>query len=133
MEPREQLYAIIGAAMEVHKELKHGLQEPIYQEALAFELEDRGIPFQREVHLPVQYKNHTLSKHYQMDFVCYDGIIVELKSAESIISDFRYQLFTYLRLTKQPYGLMINFGEKSLHVERYHYNASTDKCELFAK
>ena len=133
MEPREQIYAIIGAAMEVHKVLKYGLQEQVYQEALAFELEDRNIPFEKEVHLPIQYKSHTLTKHYQMDFVCYEDVILELKSVEALTAEHRFQLFNYLRLTNKPYGLLINFGEKSLHVERYRYDAASDKIEGFAK
>ena len=133
MESKEQIYRIIGACMEVHNELKPGLQEVVYQEALMYELEDRNIPFQREVHLPIQYKNHTLEKHYQMDYVCYDNIIVELKATDTLTVEHRYQLFTYLRLTKKPFGLLINFGEKSLHIERYRYDPATGKLEGFAK
>ncbi len=82
MNIKNEFYNIIGAAMEVHNELKSGLQEAVYQEALSYELSDRGIYYNREVHLPVQYKHHTLTKHYQVDFVCYGKIIVELKSVE---------------------------------------------------
>ena len=91
---KKEYYDVIGAAMEVHNELKSGLQEAIYQEALAYEFIDRNIPFNRETHLPVQYKNRTLTKHYQVDFVCYDNIIVELKSTESICAEHRNQVFT---------------------------------------
>lgn len=129
---KKEYYDVIGAAMEVHNELKPGLQEAIYQEALAYEFIDRNIPFNREMHLPVQYKNRTLSKHYQVDFVCYDNIIVELKSTESICAEHRNQVFTYLRLMKKQYGLLINFGEKSLHVERYIYDSSTNKCRIIS-
>ena len=133
MDYKEKLYNIIGACMEVHKELRPGLKEPVYQEALMYELQDRGIPFQREVHVPIQYKGHTLEQHYQLDFLCYGDVVVELKATEGIIPDFRNQLFTYLRVTKHPYGVLVNFGEKSLHVERYSYDAQTGKIEGFAK
>ena len=133
MDIKQQVYDIVGACMEVHNELKSGLQEVVYQEALMYELQDRKIPFEREVHLPIQYKNHILDKYYQMDFVCYGGIILELKSVDNFAPEHRSQLFTYLRLTKKPYGLLINFGEKSLHVERYRYDQATDKIEGFAK
>ena len=119
--------------MDVHGELHSGLQEVVYQEALMYELQDRNIPFEREVHLPIRYKNHILDKYYQMDFVCHENIILELKSVTAFTPEHRSQLFTYLRLTKKPYGLLINFGEKSLHVERYRYDAETDKIEGFAK
>ena len=133
MDTKQQIYDIIGACMDVHGELHSGLQEVVYQEALMYELQDRNIPFEREVHLPIRYKNHVLDKYYQMDFVCHENIILELKSATAFTPEHRSQLFTYLRLTKKPYGLLINFGEKSLHVERYCYDAETDKIEGFAK
>ena len=133
MDIKQQVYDIVGACMEVHRELHPGLQEVVYQEALMYELQDKGIPFEREVRLPIQYKGHTLDKYYQMDFVCYGDIILELKAANAFTDEHRFQLFTYLRLTKKPVGLLINFGEKSLHTERYVYDAATGKIEGFNK
>lgn len=133
MDNSEKLYNIIGAAMEVHNELHRGLTELVYQEALECELNDRNIPYSREVKVPIMYKKHLLNKYYQLDFICYDDIIVELKAAETITSDFRFQLFNYLRLTKKPCGLLINFGEERLHVERYRYDVEKNECFVFAK
>ena len=133
MDNSEKLYNIIGAAMEVHNELHRGLTELVYQEALECELSDRNIPYSREVKVPIRYKKHLLNKYYQLDFICYDDIIVELKAAETITSDFRFQLFNYLRLTKKPCGLLINFGEERLHVERYRYDVEKNECFVFAK
>jgi GxxExxY protein len=73
-------YAIIGAAMEVHKQLSCGFLESVYQESLAIELTNRNIPFAREVRLPVYYKGQLLGTSYCADFICFDSIIVELKA-----------------------------------------------------
>ncbi|MDO5446543.1 MAG: GxxExxY protein [Prevotellaceae bacterium] len=133
MNYKEEIYKIVGAAMEVHKELKHCLPEAVYQEALEYELNERGIKIEREVQVPVVYKKQTLQKYYQLDFLYDDCIILELKSTPSILSEHRFQLFTYLRLTKKPYGILINFGEPSLHIERYRYALETNDCVGFLK
>ena len=135
MEPKKYkdiVYKIIGAAMEVHGELNWGLLEPVYNEALHLELLNRGIENEREVHLPCFYKNHQLDKHYQMDLVVGD-VIVELKSVNELSSAHRAQLFNYLRLTKKPIGLLINFGEPSLQGERYAYFEDSNECILLDK
>lgn len=73
-------YAIIGAAMEVHKQLGCGFLEPDYQEALAVELALRNVPFRREVRLPVHYKGRLLETRYCADVICFDAVVVELKA-----------------------------------------------------
>ena len=75
-----QTYAIIGAAMEVRKELGPGFLEAVYPEALAVEFNLRQIPFQREVDLPVSYKHKRLATAYRAGFICYETVIVELKA-----------------------------------------------------
>ena len=121
------VYKIIGAAMTVHSELNWGLLEPVYQEALHLELLDRGIDNVREQEVPVYYKKHLLEKKYRMDIVVGD-IIVELKSVTKLIPAHRAQLCNYLRLTRKPLGLLINFGEESLIGERWAYDADTNGC-----
>jgi GxxExxY protein len=103
---------IIGAAIEVHKELGGpGLLEDIYEEALCLELADRGLQVARQVQVPVLYKGRQLKKPLVLDVLVVDSVIVEVKAVEKVIPLFNAQLLTYLRLTKKKLGLVINFGE----------------------
>lgn len=113
--------------MTVHSELGYGLLEPVYQEALHLELLDSGIANDREIEIPVYYKKHLLEKKYRMDILV-DDIIVELKSVTNLVPAHRAQLCNYLRLTRKPLGLLINFGEESLIGERWAYNVDTNEC-----
>ena len=122
-----KVYKIIGAAMTVHSELNWGLLEPVYQEALHLELLDCGIDNVREQEGPIYYKKHLLEKKYRMDIVV-DDIIIELKSVTSLAPAHRAQLCNYLRLTRKPLGLLINFGEESLIGERWAFDADTNEC-----
>lgn len=122
-----KVYKIIGSAMTVLSELGWGLLEPVYQEALHLELLDRGIANDREREIPIYYKTHLLEKKYRMDIVV-DDIIVELKSVTKLVPEHRAQLCNYLRLTRKPIGLLINFGEESLIGERWAYDAETNRC-----
>ena len=129
---KDTVYKIIGAAMSVHSEMKWGLLEPIYNEALHLELLDRNITNEREKLLHCYYKNHKLEKYYQMDIVVGD-VVVELKSVDELTPAHRAQLFNYLRLTRSPIGLLINFGQPSLQSERYGYHENTNECFLLDK
>ncbi len=122
-----KVYKIIGAAMTVHSELNWGLLETVYQEALHLELLDLGIDNQREKEIDVYYKKRLLEKKYKMDIVV-DDIIIELKSVTSLAPAHRAQLCNYLRLTRKPLGLLINFGEESLIGERWAYDAESNEC-----
>ena len=123
----DKVYKIIGAAMTVHSELNWGLLEAVYQESLHLELLDRGIDNKREQEIQIYYKKHLLEKKYKMDIVVGD-IIVELKSVTKLAPAHRAQLCNYLRLTRKPLGLLINFGEESLIGERWAYDADTNEC-----
>ena len=118
-DPRDpQTYAIIGAAMEVHRQLGHGFLEAVYQEALAVELTARQIPFQREVWLEVQYKGTTLNCHYRADFIGYGEVLVELKALARLTSIEDAQVINYLKATGLHRALLINFGAPSLEHKR---------------
>ena len=114
-----QTYSIIGAAMEVHRELGCGFLEGVYQEALALELGDKGVPFQREVELPIHYKDQLLSTAYRADFVCYDAVVVETKALAELSGTEESQVINYLRATGFDTGLLLNFGKTSLDYRRF--------------
>ena len=125
----KDIYDVVGAAMEVHSILGHGMAEAIYQEALAVEMKKRGMNAEREKELRLQYKDVTLEKTYFADFF-YKGIIIELKSVDEIIPIHRSQLFNYMRITNQHRGILFNFGEESLYTERYLYQPQFDDFVL---
>lgn len=129
---KDVVYKIIGAAMQVHSEMKWGLLEPLYNEALHLELKDRGIDNQSEMTIPCFYKHHKMKKEYRMDIVVGE-VVVELKSVKDLIPQHRAQLFNYMRLTKSPVGLLINFGKESLQGERYAWIEETNECVLLDK
>jgi GxxExxY protein len=116
-----QTYAIIGAAMEVHRQLGPGFLESVYQEALALEMTMRHIPFRREVEVPVFYKGQQLQTAFRADFIGYDRVIVELKAIHRLGNVHQAQVFNYLKATRYHLGLLFNFGETSLHHERFIY------------
>ena len=123
------MYEVVGAAMEVHSVLGHGMAEAIYQEALAVEMKKRGMDAEREKELRLHYKDVILEKTYFADFF-YNGIIIELKSVDEIIPTHRAQLFNYMRITNQYRGILFNFGEESLYTERYLFQPQFDDFVL---
>lgn len=118
---KEEAYKVIGACMEVHKELGSGFLEAVYHEALKLELIKQKIPFQTNVKLQVSYKDQLLSKVYFADIICYDKIIVELKAMDGVIPEHEAQVINYLKATGYDLGLLINFGTKSLQYKRIIY------------
>jgi GxxExxY protein len=119
-----QTYSIIGAAMEVHKELGCGFLEAVYQEALAEEFKKQGILFRREVDFPVYYKDKQLVVAYRADFLCFNEIVVEIKALQNLSGIERAQLINYLKASEIERGLLVNFGASSLQYERFILNHS---------
>ena len=115
---KDECYRIVGACMEVHRTLGCGFLEPVYQEALAFELQRRGIPYEREKEYEINYKGLVLSKTYKVDFLCYGNIIVELKALGQLSKEHMAQVLNYLKASHLKLGLLVNFGTTSLNYER---------------
>jgi GxxExxY protein len=112
-------YSIIGAAMEVHRQLGCGFLEAVYQEAFALELKNRGIPYTRELKFPVIYKGCRLANQYQPDFICFGEVVVELKALDRLSSIEESQLINYLKVTGYHTGILLNFGTRSLEKRRF--------------
>ena len=115
---KDEVYAIIGAAMEVHREEGCGFAEPVFQECMEIELAGRALPVVPQVELPIYYKGRKLRKTYVADFVAYGKIIVELKALERLTEKEDAQVINYLKASKFPLGLLINFGAPSLEWKR---------------
>jgi GxxExxY protein len=115
---KEECYKIIGACMEVHKELGSGFLEVVYQESLSIELQSSLIPFVREKELRILYKGVQLNKHYFADFICYGDIIVEIKAVSDLSNPHISQVLNYLKATNSKIGLLVNFGSEKLQYKR---------------
>ena len=113
---------IIGACINVHNELGCGFHEKVYQEALAIVLEESGIPFEREKHLPIEFHGRILDCDYIADFVIDNAVILELKAVSEMSSVFEAQVINYLKATGLQIGLLINFGQRELQVKRLAAN-----------
>jgi GxxExxY protein len=117
-------YAIIGVAMEMHKQLGCGFLEPVYQEAFSIELTALNIPFRPEVGLPVRYKGQLLETGYRADFICFDSVVVELKALARMSGTEEAQIINYLKATAYEVGLLLNFGARSLEHRRFVFSKS---------
>ena len=107
---KDEVYAIVGAAMEVHLKLGAGFLEAVYQEALEMEFGDRRIPFERQKQLQVRYKGRVLKCDYFADFICFGEVIVEIKALDRLTTREESQLLNYMRATGARVGLLLNFG-----------------------
>ena len=110
-------YEIIGAAIEVHKELGPGLLESVYHKCLKKELETRQIQFETELNVPIEYKGEDIDADLRCDFYIDDCIVVEIKSVDSFKPIFEAQLLTYMKLLKAPKGILINFNVQNIFKE----------------
>ena len=115
---KEEVFQVIGACMEVHKKLGHGFLEPVYQEALEYELSLQGIPFSAQSPVTITYKDKILEKQYIADFIVFDRFIVEIEALTSYDPSNIAQVLNYLNATGLPLGLLVNFGSKSLEWKR---------------
>ena len=116
---KDEVYQIVGAAMEVSNQLGCGFLEAVYQEALGFELVERQIPHEQQKRIEIYYKDRVLNKEYIADFLCHDRIVVEIKAIKAITGIEEAQILNYLKATNLPLGLIINFGAPRLEWKRY--------------
>jgi GxxExxY protein len=115
---KHEVYAIVGAAMEVHREKGCGFAGPVYQECMEFELPDRGVPATPQMEMSISYKGRRLKKTYIADFVAYGQVIVELKAMDKLTSREEAQVINYLKASGLQVGVLINFGAPSLEWKR---------------
>jgi len=116
---KDEVFNIIGCAMNVSNNLGFGFLEAVYQEALEIEFSDLKLPFESQKKIRISYKNKFLKKEYIADFLCYNTIIIEIKAIKRISEIEEAQLLNYLKATGFPLGLIINFGNSKLEWKRY--------------
>ena len=114
MEETQLSYEIRGAIFDVYNTLGPGLLESVYEEALSYELEQRGLKVDRQVQVPIQYKGNTLKTELRLDLLVENRVIVELKSVEEMKPVYAKQLLTYLRLLDKHVGLLVNFSSNNI-------------------
>ena len=115
----EETYKIISTCMKVHKILSACFLEAVYEENVEKELIKAVIKFERQKKLHVYYDDNELKKYFISDIVCYNKIILEIKSVNFLTQNFKQQVINYLKSTKLELGLLVNFGEKSLTWKRF--------------
>ena len=106
----EECYRIQGAIFAVYREIGSGFLEAVYQECLAKELHAASIPFATQKVLRLYYKGELIEQTYRADFVCYDNIILELKSVQDVAPIHKAQVLNYLKMSRLQLGLLVNFG-----------------------
>jgi GxxExxY protein len=115
---KEESYKLIGVCMDVHRTLGMGFKEAVYKDALEVEFRNEQIPFIREKQFKIDYKGIVLPHRYYVDFIVFDGIILEVKSVSAILDSFVAQTINYLKASELKLGIIANFGEKSFTYKR---------------
>ncbi len=111
---RDLCYQIQAAAIDVHRQLGPGLLESAYEACLALELDARGIPFERQVHLPIPYRDQLIDNAYRIDLLVDGKVVLEIKAVSEVHPIHKAQLHTYVRLSRCRVGLLLNFNTTRL-------------------
>ena len=114
----EESYKILGVCIAVHKKMGSGFEQEVYEEVLQKEFIKHGIPFEKKKKLSLFYEGDPLQKYFIADFVCYDAIILDVRSMNFIHNNSKQQVVNYLKATNFQLGFLINFGEPSLKWKR---------------
>lgn len=117
----ELSYQIIGAAIEVHKNISPGLLESVYQTCLEIELIERGFSFNKELEIPIEYKGHHVQGLFRCDLLVENQIVVELKAVTELLPIHEAQVINYMNLLKIPKGILLNFNVTNL----FHHGQKT--------
>ena len=130
---KEESYRIIGACFEVYKEKGNGFLEAVYQECLAIEFAEQGIPFVEKLRIRLKYKGRELKHTYEPDFLCFDHIILEIKAVKNLADEYRAQVINYLKATGRPL-VLVNFGHyPKIEHERFVNQSASALREDFSR
>ena len=124
---KEECFDVMGAILNVKKELGPGLNEKIYQEGLALELTAMRIHYEREKVVHPVYRGVPMTSTFILDFYCKSTVIVELKSVVELNKDHRAQLFNYMHIVKPKVGILVNYAPLFAQIERYYYDPEKDQ------
>ena len=122
-------HEITGVAMRVHSKYHGGLLESAYEAALKYLLEQEGYTVERQVFVPMYWDDVKLDQDYRLDLLVDGDIILELKAINHIDTPHRRQLWNYMRITRKPYGMLVNFSPDGLYSEWYHFHEATGDIE----
>ncbi|SNR37029.1 GxxExxY protein [Lutibacter flavus] len=123
----EETFKVIGACINVHKKLGNGFSESAYRKAVEIEFLNTNIPYEQEKKLPIYYDGELLDEFFIADFVCFDSVLLDIKSVPNIDAQMQQQVFNYLKSSPLEVGMLINFGEKSLKWKRFVHTISIEK------
>ena len=120
----EETFKVIGACINVHKKLGNSFSEAVYQQALEKEFLQANIPFEPQKEVPIYYNGEPLNEFFKVDFLCFNSVLLDIKSVRSIQEDMTQQVLNYLKSSHIEIGMLINFGEQSLKWKRLVHTVS---------
>ena len=123
----EETFKVIGACIKVHKKLGNGFSEAVYHRALEKEFLNANIPFEQQKQVPIYYDGEPLGTFFTADFVCYNSVLLDIKSVPVIQDQMQQQVINYLKSSNIEVGMLINFGERSLKWKRFVHTIQVEQ------